>query len=112
MTKLMIEWTGRRHANDQDEARGFEAAEAVLANGGDWDSAQLAFHSAMTEGWARADIDNYTLTTAELDWAASLMDDEIREDIHDEERASDPIWFLAEYERRHEAKFGETFEVG
>lgn len=44
-----------------------------------------------------------------LEIAAQYMDDELREAIHDDERASDPVWFLAEYERRHLAKFGESF---
>lgn len=111
MTMLKIEWAGRRHASDADEARGFEAAEAVLAAGGDWDSAQLAFHAAMTSGWENPEIDNYTLTTKELFGAANLMDDELREDIHDDERARDPIWFMAEYRRRHADKFGAEFAL-
>lgn len=109
---LAIEWTGRRHANDQDEARGFAAAEAALANGGDWDAAQHAFHAAMTAGWANSAIDNYNLTTRELQNAVMLMDDELREDIHDDERASDPRWFMAEYRRRHAEKFGTDFVAG
>ena len=44
-----------------------------------------------------------------LDAAAELMDGEIREAIHDDPRAVCPHWFLAEYKRRHLAKFGEEF---
>lgn len=111
MTSLKIEWTGRRHASDADEMRGFKAAETVLSAGGNWDAAQLAFHDAMTSGWANPEIDNYTLTTKELFRAANLMDDDLREDIHDDDRASDPIWFMAEYRRRHEEKFGLAFSL-
>lgn len=43
--------------------------------------------------------------------AAPLMDDELREAIHDEPRASDPAWFLDEYQRRHLARYGQKFST-
>ena len=47
-----------------------------------------------------------------LDQAAPLMDDAIREDIHSNfAAASDAAEFLAEYERRHEAKYAEEFRI-
>jgi len=48
-------------------------------------------------------------TEANLAAAAMLMDTDIREAIHDDCRASDAEWFLAEYCARHKAKFGEAF---
>ena len=60
------------------------------------------------------EIDGIACTEAEyaLDQAAPLMDDDIREDIHSNfENATDAAAFLAEYERRHEAHFGEQFDV-
>jgi len=48
---------------------------------------------------------------ADLENAAPLMDDDIRENIHDDSRAFDPIWFMAEYRRRHAEKFGDEFSV-
>lgn len=53
-------------------------------------------------------------TKAEYDLAlaANYMDDDIREELHfDPDFCDDAIEFLAEYERRHEAKFGEEFIV-
>ena len=111
MNKLTIEWTAHRLANDEDEARGFAAAEAVMINGGDWHSIASAFHDAMTQGWANPDVDSYTLSTAELNAAAPLMDDDLREAIHDDTRATDPIWFLTEYRHRHFDKFGNDFVI-
>ena len=49
-----------------------------------------------------------------LEAAAILMDDDIREAIHADavcgQRTADAAWFLAEYCARHEAKFGEVFK--
>ena len=48
--------------------------------------------------------------TVDMDAAAILMDDELREDIAiTGEFDEDPSGFLAEYAKRHEAKFGEPF---
>jgi hypothetical protein len=112
MTALKVEWTGNRFGNDADEERGLAAAETAIKKGADWHDVIVAFHGAMTKGWANADrVDNYILTTQEMTAAAHLMDDDIREDIHDDSRAEDPIWFLSEYRRRHVEKFGEEFVV-
>ena len=54
----------------------------------------------------------FDITQSSLDAfeaAVELMDDDIREAVHDEPDASDIHWFLAEYARRHEAKFCEPF---
>jgi hypothetical protein len=69
-----------------------------------------------TEGGAITwdEIDGMACTEAEyaLDQAAPLMDDAIREDIHSNfAAASDAAEFLAEYERRHEAKYAEEFRI-
>ncbi len=47
----------------------------------------------------------------DMDAAANLMDDEIREDMSSNYAPGfdNPQAFLAEYARRHEAKFGEPF---
>ena len=60
------------------------------------------------------EIDGAACTEAEyvLDYSVILMDDDIREDIHSNyDDASDAGKFLAEYERRHEAKYNEAFSV-
>ena len=60
------------------------------------------------------EIDGIACTEAEyaLDQAAPLMDDAIRDDIHSNfESAPDAAAFLAEYERRHEAKYAEAFSA-
>jgi len=44
-----------------------------------------------------------------LEAASIFMDDDIREAIHSDARATDAAWFLAEYCARHKAKFGEDF---
>jgi len=46
-----------------------------------------------------------------FDAAVALMDDDIREDIHDSGEYDTPEKFLAEYERRHKEKFGVDFIV-
>ena len=46
-----------------------------------------------------------------FDAAVELMDDEIREEIHAELAPCTDEEFLAEYIRRHQDKFGETFKV-
>lgn len=43
--------------------------------------------------------------------AASLMDDEIREELHNEMAPCEPQAFMDAYLVRHEAKFGEKFEI-
>ena len=111
MTTLCIEWTGRRHADDADEEAGIAAAECALSRGATWPEAETACASAMTAGWADTSVDNWSLTTRELTAAAPLMDDELREAIHDEVGAEDPRWYLAEYERRHAATFDAPFVV-
>lgn len=110
MTTLKIEWTGSRQADDAEVERGLAAANAAIDTGVNWLGVLNAFHGALTQGWVNPTAaDNYTLTTQELTAAVPMMDDEIREDIHDDDRAADPIWFLAEYQRRHADKFGEPF---
>jgi len=54
-----------------------------------------------------------TITQEQLDAAAMLMDDDLREDIASnyEPGFDNPTEFLAEYKRRHAAKFdGEDFQ--
>lgn len=47
-----------------------------------------------------------------FDQAVSLMDDEIREEIHRSgEYDGNPDGFLREYERRHLKKYGEEFSI-
>ena len=46
-----------------------------------------------------------------FDAAVELMDDEIREEIHDEISPCGKAEFLEEYMRRHEKKYGVKFEV-
>ena len=57
----------------------------------------------------RALIDTTTRVRDNLDAAAELMDDDLREAIHLDPRRACPHWFLAEYGRRHLEKFGEDF---
>lgn len=53
---------------------------------------------------------NATGETIDMDAAAMLMDDELREDIAFSARFDeDPSGFLAEYARQHQEKFGEPF---
>lgn len=49
--------------------------------------------------------------TIDFEAAAALMDDEIREHMHDnyEPGFDDPQAFLTEYARRHRERFGEDF---
>lgn len=51
------------------------------------------------------------LEEIDYDEAVNVMDDAIREEIHFENPAMSESDFLAEYIRRHEAKFGEEFTV-
>lgn len=44
--------------------------------------------------------ENYTLTQKEMDTIASYMDDEIREDLHDEIAPCEPEEFLKKYVER------------
>lgn len=106
MDTLTIEWTGRRWATDEQEARAIEAAKAVLEQGGTWVEAVKACDEIMPPTY------NYIVTTIELMRASPLMDDDIREAIHDDPLAVDPIWFLAEYKRRHLKRFGVPFSDG
>ena len=48
-----------------------------------------------------------------LDFAAAvtLMDDEIREEVHADLAPCTEQEFVDEYLKRHEAKYGETFEI-
>ena len=77
------------------------------------------FAQVQTEGgaitWEEIDGTACTACTQaeyDLDLAAHYMDDDIREDIHSHyDAASDASKFLAEYERRHEAKYNETFSL-
>lgn len=108
MTTLYIEWTGRVLASDQEQEAGLAAAQAVLDAGGSFTEAETACAAAMFADW-QSQPDNWGIMTREIQSAAPLMDDELREAIHDDERARDPIWFLAEYRARHEVKFGEPF---
>ena len=73
------------------------------------------------------DGQNHRITWEEPDWAddqaaemiseglfdaaVELMDDEIREEIHADLAPCTDEEFLAEYIRRHQDKFGETFKV-
>lgn len=112
MTRFVAEWTGRRHASDADESRADAAAQVAEANGASWSEIATAYHAALTVGWYDPDAaDNYTLTTRDLQNAAPLMDDDLREAVHDTAIADDPREFLTEYRRRHEAKYGEAFAV-
>ena len=43
--------------------------------------------------------------------AVSLMDDEIREEVHADLAPCTEQEFMDEYVKRHEAKYGETFEI-
>ena len=43
--------------------------------------------------------------------AAALMDGELREDVHRDLAPCTEEAFLEEYAKRHEAKFGETWEL-
>ncbi|MCR5440016.1 MAG: hypothetical protein K6F01_11380 [Selenomonas sp.] len=47
----------------------------------------------------------------DFDAAVNLMDDEIREELHAEIAPCSDQTFIDEYIKRHEAKYGETFEV-
>lgn len=105
---LYIEWTGRTHASADEEAKGIAAAECELEAGRSWREAEAACMNAMCEGWDSVP-DNWSLASRELATAASYMDDELREDIHDDDRANDPRWFLDEYRRRHAERFGGEF---
>ncbi len=47
-----------------------------------------------------------------FDQAVALMDNDIREDIHQSGKYDgDPEGFLREYERRHVEKYGEEFSI-
>ena len=43
--------------------------------------------------------------------AVNLMDDEIREELHNEMAPCTDLEFLEEYMKRHEEKYGEEFEI-
>lgn len=44
-------------------------------------------------------------------FTSELMDDEIREEVHNDISPCTDIEFLREYMKRHEAKFGDVFKV-
>lgn len=83
-------------------------AEAMQAAADEHGTADVGADHASTEGMtAKPDSQPY------LDAAAVLMDDEIREDMHGNFAPGfdDPDAFLAEYKRRHLAKFGKEFSA-
>lgn len=43
--------------------------------------------------------------------AVNLMDDEIREELHNEMAPCTDLEFLEAYMKRHEEKYGEEFEI-
>ena len=47
----------------------------------------------------------------DFDAAVNLMDDEIREAVHADIAPCTDQEFMDEYVKRHEAKYGETFEI-
>ena len=47
----------------------------------------------------------------DFDVAVYLMDDEIREAVHADLAPCTDQEFIDEYVKRHEAKYGETFEI-
>ena len=47
----------------------------------------------------------------DFDAAVNLMDDEIREAVHADLAPCADQEFIDEYVKRHEAKYGETFEI-
>lgn len=47
----------------------------------------------------------------DFDEAVNLMDDEIREAVHADIAPCTDQEFMDEYVKRHEAKYGETFEI-
>ena len=47
----------------------------------------------------------------DFDAAVNLMDDEIRETVHADIAPCTDQDFMDEYVKRHEAKYGETFEI-
>lgn len=69
-------------------------------------------HSITWEGSDWADDQAAEMVGEGLfDAAVELMDDEIREEIHEDLAPCTDEEFLAEYIRRHQDKFGETFTV-
>lgn len=92
----------------------------VFANGTFWgvfeaETAKEATQKAAGEVGTDGNIDGLIAeaaeyTQADLDAAAVLMDDEIREDLHDRAYIQTPDQFIAEYRKMHAAKFdGEDF---
>ena len=47
----------------------------------------------------------------DFDAAVNLMDDALREEVHADLAPCTEQEFLDEYVKRHEAKYGETFEI-
>ena len=47
----------------------------------------------------------------DFDAAVNLMDDEIREAVHADLAPCTDQEFINEYAKRHEAKYGEAFEI-
>lgn len=46
-----------------------------------------------------------------FDAAVQLMDDDLREEVHADLAPCTDEEFLREYERRHEEKYGEPFQI-
>ena len=106
-SKAMAEWRTGVGSDQRDNAHG-----SIIIT----EMTPALFGEVSAQGGAITwdEIDGIACTEAEyaLDQAAPLMDDAIREDIHSNfENAPDAAAFLAEYERRHEAQFGEQFDV-
>lgn len=84
-----------------------EALDALARDAGYRDRAHLENEVPSKEGEiAVTEIE--AVTQAELDAAAMVMDDEIRENLHDR-GIDDPSIFLHEYKIRHEDKYGAPF---
>lgn len=57
------------------------------------------------------DSETFEQATRFYNASVMLMDDELREEIHDDLAPCTEEAFLAEYCKRHEAKFGEDFVI-
>lgn len=55
------------------------------------------------------EIDGREISANEWDGMVALMDDAIRESVHVDLAPCSPEEFFAEYQTRHQAKFGESF---
>lgn len=54
---------------------------------------------------------SYILETGMYEEAVNLMDDALREEMHQEGKWNTEKEFLMEYARRHAAKYGEAFQI-